>query len=53
MIQTFLQLLEIIQLAINLYKKYGYEKSKSKLAKIIEEKNDEKTIDYIKRVIDE
>ena len=49
--KTFLEILHVIQLAIKLYKKAGYELSRQKLLEIVEEKDDKKTADYVSRII--
>lgn len=53
MITTILQLLEVIKLAIDLFKKVGHEKAKQEILSIIEEKDDKKTNDYLRRILDE
>ena len=49
--KLLLEVLQIVQLAIKLYKKAGYEVSRQKLLEIVEEKDDKKTADYVSRIM--
>jgi ribosomal protein S18 acetylase RimI-like enzyme len=49
--KVLLEILQVIQLAIKLYKKAGYERARQQLLEIVEEKNDKKTADYVSRII--
>ena len=49
--KLLLEVLQIVQLAIKLYKKAGYERARQQLLEVIEEKDDKKTADYVSRII--
>jgi len=49
--KILLEILQVIQLAIKLYKKAGYEKARQQLLEVVEEKDDKKTADYVSRII--
>jgi len=45
------EVLQIVQLAIRLYKKAGYERARQQLLEIVEEKDDKKTAELVSRII--
>ena len=47
----FLELLKVIQLAIRLYKKAGYERARQHLLEVVENRDDEETADTVSRII--
>lgn len=49
--KAFLEVLQIVQLAIKLYKKAGYERARQQLLEIVEEKDDKKTAELVSRII--
>ena len=46
-----IELLQIIQLAIRLYKKAGYERARQHLLEVVENRDDEETADTVSRII--
>jgi len=49
--KVLLEILQVIQLAIKLYKKAGYEKARQQLLEVIEEKDDKKTAELVSRIV--
>ena len=49
--KLLLEVLQIVQLAINLYKKAGYERARKQLLEVVEEKDDKKTAELVSRIV--
>jgi len=49
--RVLLEVLHVIQLAIKLYKKAGYEKARQQLLEVVEEKDDKKTAELVSRIV--
>ena len=49
--KAFLEVLQIVQLAIKLYRKAGYERARQHLLEVVEKKDDKETAELVSRII--
>ena len=45
--RSFFELLQIIKLAVSLYKKAGYSLARQKLLKVMDDEDDKETADFV------